>query len=257
MTIKYKFNLSLKGKLLLLLLASITVSNTSFSQIVGGEIEEEKDENSKDKMNRDSLSGTTFYLTYLYNWGSRKFEDNSPYNAYAEWEEQKPDFSNGVTGGVFLPVSGNLMLDLGVTFFGHKEQYTYDDPNSDSTFSYTQSYIQLGMPLKLRYAYGDKFQIFGFAGVTPVNILNVRYISNYTTALGTLIELPVEKHKEKLSQFNLMTNVGVGFTYNMDWIGITFYPEYRQHLFNTYNSQKPVYHRMYGIGLNAGLTLRF
>jgi hypothetical protein len=240
-------------------LGAILLTNSVAGQIVGDEIEKKKkkDKEPREKMNRDSLSGTTYYLTYLYNFSGRQFQDNSVFGSYADWEEQVPERANGVSGGIFLPVSGNLSLDIGITLFGHKERYAYDDPNSDSTFAYSQSYMQLGMPIKMRYTYGDQFQVFGFAGFTPLNILHVRYQENYTTALGSAVERDLEKVQDKLSIFNLMGTVGIGLSFNMDWIGITVYPEYRYHFFNSYNSQKPIDHRMRSFGINTGLTLRF
>lgn len=258
MTIKYKVYQGAPLKLVILLFIGMFYLQTGFSQIVGEEIEAKKEKKKKrEPIDRDSLTGTTYYLTYLYNYGYRRFEDKSVFGSYADWNDQKAARGNGLTLGVFLPVAGNLSMDVGVTFFGHKEEYNYSDPNTDSTYHYTQSYIQLGMPLKLRYTIGNQFQFFGFAGVTPLNVFHVRYLSDYTTALGGKVERDVELIKEKLSIFNLMGNVGFGITYNMDWLGITIYPEYRHHFFNTYNSQKPIDHRMYGLGVNAGLTLRF
>jgi len=73
-----------------------------------------------------------------------------------------------------------------------------------------------------------------------------------------MIENEVQIVKEKLSIFNVMATAGIGITYNLDWIGFTLYPEFRQHLINTYDpKQRPLVHKMYGLGVNAGITLRF
>jgi hypothetical protein len=259
MMIKYKrYQIGMLKKTTVLFFLLVSVQFAS-GQIVGSDIEEgEKEEKiEKDKVDRDSLMGTTFYLTGLYNYSFRKFEDNSVYGSFSSWEDQTADRAKGLTVGVFLPIVGDLSMDIGLTYFGHKEKYDFEDENSDSTYHYSQSYMQLGVPIKLRYTYGDEFQIFGFAGVTPLNILNVRYKANYTTAIGTAVDSDLVLIKDKLSIFNIMGNVGMGITYNMDWVGITVYPEYRHHFLNSYDKQKPIVHKMYGFGINAGLTLRF
>ena len=242
-----------------MLLISITCLTAGYSQIVGGDdkpVEEKKVKVPKEKMNRDSLSGTTYYATGLFNHGARTFEDQSVYGSYADWYDQKADYAGGMTIGVFLPVGKNLALDIGFTYFGHKEKYNYDDPNSDSTYFFSNTYMQIGVPVKLRYTYGDRLQVFGFAGLTPVNTLNIRFSEKYTRANGNVVSPELTLDKQKLAIFNLMFSSGVGVTYNFDWVGITFFPEFRQHLFQTYEPTKPIRHRMYGLGLNLGLTLR-
>ena len=265
MTIKYKASQYSWMKLSLLFIMMLFLI-PSQAQIVTGE-EEDKDEEEKkekkekaprEKMNRDSLSGTTYYLTGLFNYGHRRFEDKSIAQSYTQWNDVTADYSGGFNFGVFLPVGKNLDLDLGFTFFGQKEQYNYSHPTGDSTFHYSNNYMQIGVPVRLRYTYGSKFQVFGYAGLTPINTINIRYRENYTRADGATIEGDPEVIKDaKLSIFNLIGTVGLGITYNFDWIGITLYPEYRQYFFNTYDSQVPVNHKMYGLGVNAGFTLRF
>ncbi|MBD3637081.1 MAG: hypothetical protein HUJ25_07010 [Crocinitomicaceae bacterium] len=258
----------LRWKKMLLLLTFVSFMSQIHAQIVTGNenketekeepTKEKKEKKPREKVSRDSLTGTTYYLTGLYTFGHRYFQDNSISQSYSEWENQLPGQSGGGSFGILFPITNALSMDLGFTFFGHTEQYLYSDEVSDSTFSYSNTYVHIGMPVKLRYTYGDKLQVFGFAGLTPLNVVNIRYNENYTRANGTTVEKDVEVIKEdKLAIFNLMASAGIGLTYNFEWFGITLYPEYRHHLFNTYNSQRPFDHKMYGLGVNLGLTLRF
>jgi hypothetical protein len=239
-------------------------STISTAQIVSGDVKEDRDEKVKkekkirNKVERDSLTGTTYYLTGMYSLGHRKFEDRSPFDAYASWNNQTPGYSGGVSVGLLMPLNKFLSLDLGFTYFGHREDAFYESPSSDSTYSFSNTYMQVGVPLKLRYTYGDKFQFFAFAGMTPVNILNVRFNESYTKANGTSIVSETAIIKEKLSIFNVMATAGLGITYNLDWIGFTLYPEYRHSLINTYDLQAlQVDHKMFSLALNLGMTLRF
>lgn len=239
------------------------ISSHANAQIVsgdGGEIKEnEKSKKPKrEKMNRDSLTGTTYYLTGLYTYAYRKFTDNSVYGSYTNLEDQKPDHSGGATFGLLMPISNSFSLDLGMTYFAHKEKYNYIHPTTDSTYSFSNGFMQIGIPIKLRYTYGEKLQVFGFLGVTPLNLLNIRFKESYTTHAGDAVVRDVVLIKDKLSTFNLMATAGFGITYNTDWIGFTLYPEYRQHLMNTYNLKaSPFGHIQYALGVNLGMTLRF
>lgn len=266
MTTKYKASQPSWMKLCLLFM-TLTFLSQSMAQIVTGEEnkEEEKKEEKekkekppKEPVNRDSLSGTTYYLTGLFEYGHRRFQDNSLGQSYSHLNELTPDYTGGFSLGVIFPIKMDFSLDIGFSFFGHKEQFNYADPDSDSTYHYSNNYMQIAMPIKLRYTYGEKLQIFGFAGLTPVNVLNIRFREDFNRVEGGFVERDVEVIKNaKLNIFNLIGNVGFGFTYNFDWVGITIYPEYRHYFMNTYNDQLPYDHKMYALGVNAGFTLRF
>ncbi len=253
------FSTSLKIVFTFLLVSSI--HSIGFGQIVSGdgeEIKETKEKKKREKVNRDTLTGTTYYLTGLYTFAYRKFTDNSVYSSYTHLENQAPDHSGGATIGLLMPFTKSLSLDLGFTYFGHKEKYNYVHPTTDSTYFFSNAYMQIGIPIKLRYTYGDKFQVFGFLGVTPLNLLNVRFKESFTTHGGEEVIRDVSLIKDKLSTFNVMATAGFGITYNTEWIGFTLYPEYRQHLMNTYNLKaSPFGHLQYALGVNLGMTLRF
>ena len=261
MTVKNKRNIELRSLLTVILLLLITFSASA--QIVSGEVgnddaKKEKKKKEKKEFDRDSLSGTTYYLTGLYNLGHRSFTDRSVYGAYDSWNDQTPGHSGGLSLGVLIDLNNHLTLDMGFSYFGHKENYNYIHEGNDSSYFFSNTYMQIGIPIKLRYSYGSKFQIFGFGGLTPSNLLNVRFNEAFTTASGLYNVSETEIIKEKLSIFNVMATAGFGLTYNLDWIGFTLYPEFRYNLLNTYNPKaKPIDHNMYGLGINAGMTLRF
>lgn len=222
------------------------------------EEKKEKPKKVKKEFNRDSLNGSTYYLTGMYTYGHRSFTDNSPYSTYETWNDQTAGSSGGITLGLLMDLNKNFSLDMGISYFGQKENYNFDDPDSDSTYFFSNTYMQLGVPIKLRYTYGDRLQIFGFVGLTPLNLLNVRFNESYNTKQGLSIISETELIKEKLSTFNLQTNAGFGMTYNLDWVGFTLYPEFRYNVINTYNPKtRPVEHNMFGLAVHAGMTLRF
>ena len=207
---------------------------------------------------RDSLDGTTFYLTGFGQYSFRRFEDESVYGNHAERYNESASYSGGTNLGVIMPMSKNIALDIGISYFGHSEEYLFEDAVTDSTFHYKRTYMQIGLPVKLRYTLGEDFQFFAFLGIMPLNILNIRYKEDYTRNDGIIVEKEVDLIKDNFTQFNLMASGGFGINYNMDYIGFTLYPEYRHYLLNTYaDVSVPLKHKMYSFALHLGVLLRF
>jgi hypothetical protein len=205
---------------------------------------------------RDSLSGTTYYLTGMVQRSYRDFEDQSVYDVHANAIDETAMITGGTTLGIVMPLGGNFGLDAGITYFGHGEAYNYSHPSNDSTFNYTNVYMQVGIPLKLRYTYGEDFQIFGYAGVAPLNILNIRRKFEYADSTGVRVN-GLTLIKDGFTTINFMASAGLGVNYYINHFGFTLSAEYRRHLGNTYSEDtfKRV-HKMYGIGLNFGFQLR-
>jgi hypothetical protein len=171
-------------------------------------------------------------------------------------EKKVSSFNTDSLTGSSMNLTG--FIQHSYRYFTHGEQYNYQDPLTDSTFFYSNAYHQLGIPLKLRYTYGNKLQVFGFAGITPLNILRIQYKNSYRTAEGSEIEVPTKTIKNDFTAFNLMASAGVGITYYLKQFGFTLYPEYRRHLMNTYSEDTfKRKHFMYGFALNAGFSVRF
>lgn len=266
MKIKYSLNQTLVKYFFCLLV--LCFSAEAMGQISGGEVKpdkekkengDKKDRKKKDQsaFNSDSLSGSEFYLTGLGMWSYRDFEDNSVYGVHERALDEVPMYTGGGSVGVIMPLAGRLALDAGLTFFAHGEAYSYEHPTNDSTFNYSNVYMQVGIPLRLRYTWGNDFQVFGYGGVTPVNILNIRYKSNYTDSLGVSVDSGLRNIKNGFTTFNLMASGGLGMNYYFNSFGITASAEYRRHLMNTYSEDTfKRDHKMFGVGLNIGITLR-
>lgn len=238
------------------------ISLGSFAQITSGNNEapekKEKEEKTKVKLDRDSLSGTNYYVTGMSMWSYRSFEDLTPFKSLSERDNETPGFGHGISAGVVLPLSDHFALDLGASYWGHSENYTFSDSLSDSTYSYKRRYLQLGVPIRIRATYGETLQGFVFAGVTPLNILQIRYDAEYRDSFGERSDLDEVTIKNDFASFNLMAGVGAGINYNLKIIGFTLSLEYRRHLLNSYDTNEiRVDHRMYGVALNYGMYLRF
>lgn len=253
--------------LILLFVAAQLVSSDLRAQITSGTVnpdettEEEKKpkkEKSTDE-NLDSLTGTNFYFSGLFQYGYRTFEDNSPTGTfYSEWQNQTHAYSGGASMGILMELSDFVHLDIGVSYFGHGENYTYQDSLTDSSYTYKNNYMQFAIPMRIRFVYGNKLQVFAFAGLAPLNILKIKYESSYKTAEGANVERDPEIKTDGFATFNLMLSAGLGITYNLNRVAFFLAPEYRRHLINTYSTKTiGMTHKMYGIGINAGLVLKF
>ncbi|MBI3136843.1 MAG: outer membrane beta-barrel protein [Bacteroidetes bacterium] len=247
----------------------VLVSVMASSQITNGNVnpdetgttdKKEKKEKTEtaSSFSEDSLTGSDFYIGGLFQYTYRSFEDQSTAHYYQDWESQTSSYNGGFNLGLVMKLTGHLHLDIGFSYYGNGENYTFEDSLTDSTFTYQNTYRQMALPVRLRYSYGQKLQVFGFAGLAPLNILNIHYESSYTTAEGTKVDRELQVEKDGFATFNLMITAGMGIQYNIKHVGFTLYPEFRRHLLNTYSTKTiSMDHKMYSVGINAGLVLRF
>lgn len=267
MTLKDTLN-SFEGSARVMILSAffMALASVSYSQITNGNVnpdqEKGKEKTEKEKtptsFSEDSLTGSDFYIGGLFQYSYRSFEDQSSAHYYREWESQTAALGGGFNAGLIMKLTPHVHLDIGFSYFTNGEKYAYQDSLTDSTYNYQNTYRQLALPVKLRYSYGQKWQVFAFAGAAPMNIVNIFYQSDYTTATGEKVVRDPQVQKDGFATFNLMALAGFGIQYNVRHLGFTLYPEYRRHLLNTYSTKTiSMDHKMYGIGVNAALVLRF
>ena len=264
MTFKYSLNQRVFFQIFFLVLGFTHFSATA--QISGGEIKPDKEKREKgDKSPRikqpfmmDSIPATYIYVEALGQYTFRSFEDLSVYSIYKQEVDEKPIYTTGYSLGLVMPLLKGFAIDAGLTFFGTGESYAFAATDSDSAFNYKKVYQQAGIPFKLRYTVGNRLQFYGFAGLTPLNILAIRYTSDYSTADGSSVDLGLMSKKDEFTTFNLMVSGGIGLNYLFNSWGFHINAEYRKHLLNTYSeSTFKRNHFMYGIGLNVGVQMKF
>ncbi len=235
-------------------------SNLALAQIQTGDKSagEDKPEKVPSTFNEDSLKGINYYYSGLVMWTYRAFEDQSVYGSYQKRYDEGPSWRGGMTLGVSFPMAKKVSLDIGVTYFGTGEKYTYEDSLNDSSFSYLRRYLHFGVPLKVRLTFGKKAQFFTYVGITPMNIVQMRYDEVYTDSIGSIFDAEELKIKDGFAGFHLMGSVGVGVQYNFRYLGYFYSVEYRQHFMNSYDKNLvPLKHRQFAFGMNFGAYLRF
>ena len=191
-------------------------------------------------------------------WSYRTFEDQTPFKSLQARNDETSGAGHGISAGLVLPLSDFLSLDLGVSYWGHSEKYTYSDSLTDSTYTYKRRYLQVGVPLRIRASYGEKVEGFLYAGLTPLNILQMRFDAEYRDSLGQRFDPEELTIKNDFAPFNLMVSIGAGVNYNFKRTGMTLSVEYRRNMLNSYDpNELRVDHRMFGIAVHYGMYLRF
>src|SRR5690606_20229580 len=89
----------------------------SHAQIVGGEISSEKEKKEKKEKEQspsiDSLNGTNFYMTGLFQYAYRDFEDQSDFSFHKDWENQTSSYNSGISIGLLMNLTEHFHLDIG------------------------------------------------------------------------------------------------------------------------------------------------
>ncbi len=262
---KTKYSLNSFRLLRFMFLILLLFQVKGWGQISSGEIKPtkvekvkgERSERVKRAYEADTVAPTLVYLTGAAQYSYRKFEDLSVYSIYTQEREEKSTYNGGVALGMIMPLNNRLSIDAGLSYFGQGEVYQFEDALTDSSFSYRNVYDEVGIPLKLRCTFGNRFQLYGYAGLMPVNILAIRRTSVYSKPDGSVVDLGKSLVKEGFTAFNLVALGGLGVNYFINAFGFHLSAGYTRHLMNTYseNTFKRT-HFMYGIGLNLGIQVK-
>ena len=201
-------------------------------------------------------TNSQFYLSWHYFNAYRSFEDNTVNQIYEQRLNEEAINTQGLEFGTYMDLTKNLNVGLGLGFHNGGETYTFDDPDTDSSFTYTNKYRQVSLPIRLHYQLGTEIQPFGFVGIIPSSILGRKYESSYTDTSGILIENDPEIFKDNLNAFQFVGTAGLGIKFNFDNTSFFVMGEYRQYFTNTYTGLF-LTHFQRLIGGSAGLSFRF
>lgn len=247
-------------RLVFVILSFFFASTIALSQIVDeeGETVEKKKEKKIKSEPCDTCDYSLLYLNFSSQRSYRTFVDNSVYNFYAEWENQTPDYNFGVNGGLMMDLAPNIQLDIGAAYFGHGEKYKYEDPETDSLYAFRNRYMQLAIPFRLKYVYGEDFQFYAGIGGMPSNVLNIRFTESYRLpGSADITEVEPVKLKNDFNSFNFYLLGSVGVNYYVGYVGFHLGLDYKHGLTNTYaNTTKMIDHKMRAISLNTGLIFK-
>jgi hypothetical protein len=199
---------------------------------------------------------STLYVSGQYFNAFRVVEDLTFDQAFDSLNAEQPAATGGIEVGTHINFSERVWLSVGVNFFGGGESWLYADSLTDSTFSYTNKYRQIALPLRLNYGVGDQLKWFGFIGVIPSSILGRTYQSKFTNANGVLSENDIEVIETNINSFQFIGTCGTGISYSFGTTTIFGNIEYRHHFSNTYSGIfLNHYQRLLGGNIGLSFTL--
>lgn len=223
---------------------------------------ETKKTKKKEEISEDSDKQRSTDVFFQGNWSftNRKLEPNDGLFGDSLGERAK-ELGVGAWGagvGLRSVINQWLTWEGGISFFQNGETYDYQDELSDSSYSYTNNYMYIGMPIKLYFTYGDKWQLMAGVGVVPQMFLQYRQTSHYTAMDGTASEEEKLKTKIGYNSFVISAAFNLGVKYQVsDRVGLYFIPEYKHQLTSSYSKISSYKHFGRSLGANFGLSIAF
>lgn len=255
--------------LLLLLLCS----QVSFAQIeIGNKKEEDrkKEQKMKDEVEEEikkkkkakmplAITGRNIYVGVSLGQAYRTLVPAD--NIFSRPIEQKADekkiFSFRAQAGMQAVLWKHFMIDFGFTYTEQGEQYSFEDPDSDSSYSYINKYRYIGVPLTANGIFGGEYVRFYFGGgIIPLMFINQGQNLSYTTTTGTGTDELLTYRDNKYNQFNMMALGRIGMQFNFTkHVGFYLAPEIRYMLFNTFEKQYKHKHNQWAWGVDFGFVV--
>lgn len=245
-----------------LVLGVIAVSSLVHGQIEIKSTPEKTDE--KDVMELEPEKKPKESTTEVYgfmNWSAtnRKLVENTSGNGlFADTLGERANeiglnvWSFGL--GLRSEIKGNWMWQGGITFMRNGESYLYEDV--DTSFSYQTYYNYIAMPLKVVYAYGDKFKVYGGAGIVPQMFFSYRQEQQWTTTKNVTGSETI-KTRNGYNTFVMSFAASIGFQMRVqNNVSLFVEPEYRYQFINSYTKTDGLQHFGRAIGLNLGFTYK-
>lgn len=233
------------------------ITLTSFAQIeVGSETGKTKKSKTKKGKKESEIDGSTFVFIYS-NWSSsfRGLKENdAPFGD--PLGSRKDEKSLGIWSfglGITNYFSKHIGFEGGISILRNGEQYKAE--LGDSTYQYTNKYMFVGMPLKLKFSIGDKVKFTASAGVIPQVFSAFKQDVEWKSSLSGSGEETI-KTKIGYTSFAMSAvfNIGVQFKFGKR-LYLMLEPEYRMQLTSTYDKKASFKHYANNIGGNIGLVI--
>jgi len=238
---------------------------TGISQIqIGGETEAPIEEKKKEKEQKpekvkqiqQAEASTEIFIGGNWSMTNRKLVENDNVFGDTLGERAKEtgigEFAYGL--GIRSKLHKFLLFEGGISYLKNGESYSFS--GVDSSYSYTNNYQFIGMPLKLYFIYGEKklrFQVG--AGVIPQMALKFKQTSKYQTKAGEEVSETLKtKNGYNSFVFSFVANVGIQYKFLPSW-SVYLQPEYRLQLSSSYLKTNPYKHFGNAIGVSLGCVL--
>ncbi|WP_107037907.1 outer membrane beta-barrel protein [Brumimicrobium mesophilum] len=202
-------------------------------------------------------SGTELYFGVSPSYTYRTLEINDGLFAkpLGYRTEEVGEWTTGFNAGVRSKVAKHLKLEIGIGYSSNRESYDFKE--TDSVFSYVNTYRHISFPIRVAYTYGDEISFYGGIGVIPKAFLGMK--NELTTLDINNNENTVETiERDKFNSFLLdaVATIGTQIKFSENY-GIFAMVEGRRQLSNNFNSQSPYIRKAFALGFNIGLEIYF
>lgn len=243
-----------------LILSFFFISLTSFGQIqVGGDVKEEKPEKKekaeKPKKEKQSDEATEVFLGANWSKTNRRLETNKNIFGDSIGERENEIGINTWSGsiGIRTKINQFLLFEGGISYLQNGEKYDFQ--GTDTSFSYTNKYNFIGMPLKLYYYYEKnnfRFQV-GVGGIPQMALK----FSQETRSMNSEGAEETSSIKTKVGVnsfvFSAVANIGFQYEFMPTW-SVYLLPEYRVQLNSSYLNSNKFKHYGNALGVSFGLV---
>ncbi len=204
----------------------------------------------------DGLNEFTIYIGAGRNYTSRLLKPNSePFGK--ELGERANETGIKIWTyqfGVRNRLNQFLSYDAALALDKYGETYLFESELNDSSYSYTNTYSFISVPIQLFATYGKDFRWFIGGGIQPQIIAGYRQETVIQNALGTKTETTL-KTTEGLNGTTFSAIFSAGFQWRWNQRGsVYFTPSYVFGLTNTYAKQEAYQYFIRGFNLKFGVA---
>lgn len=237
-------------------------SLTGIAQIqIGGETETPKEEKKKEKKPekiqepKPTSGSTELFIGGNWSMTNRNLvkNDNIFGDSLGERSKETGIGAFGFGLGIRSKLHKHLLFEGGISYLKNGETYSFS--GTDTSYSYTNNYQYIGMPLKIYFVYGEKKLRFqAGVGVIPQMALKFRQTTEYTTTEGQQVSESIKtKNGYNSFVFSFVANLGIQYEFLPSW-SIFVQPEYRLQLTSSYLKANPYKHFGNALGISFGLV---
>lgn len=240
-------------------LSIVIISVPAMAQITSGKKEETVKEVPPvaKRVPSEGLDEFCFYVGAGRVYANRTLESNAepfgePLGIRADETGLKTwSFQAGMRNRVHRFVS----YDAGFALDRFGESYSYDDPDSDSTFSYTSRYTYYAMPIQVLFTYGKDARFYVGGGLQPQLLGGYRQKTEWTTSLNGTGDSEIKK-TDGLNGFGLAALVSFGVQLRFGkTTSVYVLPSFAWNLTDTYDKQADYIHKSHSFNLKFGALI--
>jgi hypothetical protein len=150
-------------------------------------------------------------------------------------------------------LSKHCQIDAGLNFDKFGEMYRFQDPLSDSAFTYTNRYAFIGLPIQFNLTFGQRLVFSLGGGIQPMLATSYKTEQEITDA-NKNVTTNSYSSLTALNGFgcNLLISAGINYRCNKN-IGVYLQPTYSHGLINTFEKQAAYKHYTRGNNFKFGL----